>query len=312
LKPPYTAVVLRLSVVVPATNRPATLTRVVHAIEASVPPPDDLIVVDEPQGLGPAAARNLGARRAQGDVILFVDADVEVHPDALTRIRAAFNDDEHLDAVFGSYDAEPEHPGLVSVFRNLLHHHTHTMGAGPASTFWAGLGAVRRDVFFEAGGFDEKRFRHPSVEDIELGMRLYDRGARIVLDPAIQGKHLKAWTLGQMTATDLRRRGIPWVRLLLERETASTALNLGWRNRLGTLGSLALVWSLLRRHGRVTSGAAVFLLLLDRRFYLILFRRNGAKQAAAGMSLHVLHRIISVASVPPAVIAHFAAKRSKR
>jgi transposase len=33
----------------------------------------------------------------------------------------------------------------VSRFRNLLHHHTHTTHPGPACTFWAGCGAVRRE-----------------------------------------------------------------------------------------------------------------------------------------------------------------------
>src|ERR687894_766679 len=93
-------------------------------------------------------------------------------PDELSRIEAAFADDPGLTALFGSYDDRPEAPGAVSGFRNLLHHHVHQGGAGPARTFWAGLGAVRRDAFVAAGGFDEGRYPVPSIEDIELGMRL--------------------------------------------------------------------------------------------------------------------------------------------
>lgn len=45
-------------------------------------------MIDAPATLSVSAARNLGASRATGNVLVFVDADVEVHPDAFTRIRA--------------------------------------------------------------------------------------------------------------------------------------------------------------------------------------------------------------------------------
>ena len=205
-----------ISVVVPATDRPATLPRCTAALHraAAVVGDVEIVVVQGPRDLDVCAARNTGAARASGDVVVFVDSDVEVHPDALDRIRSAFTDDPALTAVFGSYDDAPP-GGTVAAFRNLLHHHVHQSGAGPAGTFWSGLGAIRRDAFLAAGGFDGERFPQPSIEDVDLGVRLVAGGARIVLDPAIQGTHLKAWTLGSMVRTDFARRGVPWVALLL-------------------------------------------------------------------------------------------------
>ena len=159
---------------------------------------------------GPAAARNLAARSAHGAILLFVDADVELHPDAIERIRARFDADPTLTALFGSYDDRPAAPGIVSRFRNLLHHHTHSSHPGTATTFWAGCGAVRRDAFQAAGGFDAVAYLRPSIEDIEFGLRLSDAGQRIELDPSIQGTHHKRWTLQSMVATDIRQRAIPW------------------------------------------------------------------------------------------------------
>src|SRR6266851_4625468 len=118
--PAYTGAVVTLSVVIPATDRRPTLDRALAAVARAAASPEETIVVDEPLGLGPAGARNLGANRAHGDVLVFVDADVEVHADAFTRIRAAFDDDAGLDAVFGSYDDDPDSGSLVSDFRNLL------------------------------------------------------------------------------------------------------------------------------------------------------------------------------------------------
>jgi glycosyltransferase involved in cell wall biosynthesis len=300
---------ITLSVVVPATDRPATLGAVIAAAERATGVPEELIVVDSPRNLGPAAARNRGARQASGNVIVFLDADVEVHEDAFQRIRSAFDLDPGLAAIFGSYDDSPGADGMVSDFRNLLHHHVHHQGAGVATTFWAGLGAIRREVFLDLGGFDEERFPLPSVEDIELGMRLYERGERAVLDPAIQGKHLKRWTLLSMTKTDLFQRGVPWLRLVFERRAQSTALNLGWRNRVGTAASLLLVAGLLRRRFWISGGALALLVALEGRFYVLLLRRRGPLLVAAGLPLHVVHRLTSAAAIPIALAAHLTRER---
>ena len=185
---------------------------------------------------GPATARNVGLAELNTDVVLFVDADCIVHSDAVARIRSRFAADPELAAVFGSYDDEPEAPGLVSRFRNLLHHHVHTSNPGPASTFWAGLGAVRREPFERVFGFDES-FSRPSIEDIDLGLRLTDVGGRIELDPEIQCTHLKRWTLISMVRTDFAQRGVPWVMLMAKRGgPPPNALNLAWRHRFSALG----------------------------------------------------------------------------
>ena len=293
----------KLSIVIPATDRPATLGRAVAAARRASEPSDELIVVDSPPNIGPAAARNRGAAEATGEVLVFVDADVEVHGDAFDRIRAAFDAAPELVGLFGSYDDAPEPGGVVSDFRNLLHHYVHQDGAGAATTFWAGLGAVRREPFARAGGFDEARFREPSVEDIELGMRLHAAGARLSLDPSIQGKHLKRWTLRRMLATDLSRRGVPWLRLVLERRSATTALNLGWSQRLGAAASLILVAACVRRNAPLAVASLALVLALDGEFYALLLRRGGLRLALAGVPLHVAHRLTAAAAVPIALTA---------
>jgi hypothetical protein len=140
--------------------------------------------------------------RADGTVLLFVDADVVVAPGTVSHVAAAFAGDAGLAACFGSYDDRPRAPGLVSRYRNLLHHFVHQDGNAEAATFWAGLGAVRRTIFLDVGGFDAARFPRPSIEDIELGYRLRRAGHRILLDKGLQGTHLKRWGLVSMIRTD--------------------------------------------------------------------------------------------------------------
>src|SRR5262245_42785385 len=85
-----------------------------------------VIAHDRPRG--PAFARNAGAEAAGADLVFFLDADVALHPEALARAAARFDADPGLTALFGSYDDRPPAPGLVSRFRNLLHHFTHQQG----------------------------------------------------------------------------------------------------------------------------------------------------------------------------------------
>ena len=291
----------RLSAIVPASNAPPTLEACLRAIRDADEPPEELIVAE--QGVGPAAARNEGAQQATGDVLVFVDADVLPHRDAFARIRRSFEADPELVALFGSYDDTPTAPGAVSGFRNLLHHHVHQEGAGAAETFWAGLGAIRREVFAEIGGFDAERYPTPSIEDVELGARLNARQARIVLDANLLGTHLKAWTLPGMIRTDLWARGVPWVELLLD-EGHSTVLNLGWRHRASAITSVAAALALLRGRPRAAAGSLAVLVVLNLPFYRLLLRRRGPAEAGLGVGLHAAHHVTGVLSVPVGVFRY--------
>lgn len=301
-----------LAVVVPATDRTtATLSRCIAALRSGTRHPDELILQRRPLRCGPAAARNVGAARSEADVLVFVDADVEVHPDALDRIGRRFAAEPELTALFGAYDTAPAAPGLTSRFRNLLHHHVHAEAAGEAETFWAGLGAVRRGEFERAGGFDARRFPRPSIEDIDLGRRLRGAGGRIVLDPAILGRHLKAWTPASMVWTDFARRGVPWARLLLRDRGANDVLNLGWRQRLGAATSLAALIALFARRPRLLLAALLAGAVLNRRFYGLLASRGGPRLLAAGFGLHQVHHLTAAAAPPAALVLHLLDRRER-
>lgn len=268
------------------------------------PPPAPEWLLHSPAALlhtgqrsGPAAARNLAAQQARGEILLFVDADVELHADAVARLRDHFAADPDLAAVFGSYDDRPAASGVVSRFRNLLHHHTHHSHPGPASSFWAGCGAVRRQTFLALGGFDAEAYERPCIEDIEFGLRLSDAGGRILLDPSIQGTHHKRWTLASMISTDVRQRAIPWSQLLLRSHELPGTLNLDQAARLSAGACLLLPVALMASWMpalralslAITGGCLALLLVLNRDFYGLLLRRCGPLEAAIGIALHALY-----------------------
>jgi hypothetical protein len=269
-RPPLARLGPRLSVIVPAYRCGRDLARCLEAVLGSELPRSEweLIVVDDGSPdetaavaaryadrvlrtsdgpKGPAAARNLGAAVANGDVLVFVDADVCIAHDALRRFQEVFSRHADVAAAFGAYDLDPAAASLVSRYRNLLHHYVHVTNAGPATTFWAGCGAVRREAFAGVGGFDAVRYPRPQIEDIDLGYRLSSQGHRILLVPSIQGKHLKRWTWRSGLLTDVRDRGVPWMRLMLERKelTQSGPLNLALREKLLTVLTASILPLLL-------------------------------------------------------------------
>lgn len=279
----------------------------------------DTVIRLEGRPLGPGGARNAAAARARGAWLIFVDADVRVHPTTLQRFADAIAADPALVGVFGSYDDAPEARGLLSEYRNLLHRYVHLRGAGDAETFWAGCGAVRRDAFEAVGGFDTARFPRPQIEDIELGYRLRDRGGRIRLDPSIQGTHLKRWQLWPMFRTDFRDRGVPWMRLLLERRgrTAPT-LNTGrseqLRVGLAGLGVATLLTSLLLREPALAWASAVTWLVLavaNAETYRWFARQRGLTFAFRVVPLHLAYYASNALAAVAGIVQHVFAPRPR-
>jgi GT2 family glycosyltransferase len=323
-----------LSVVVPAHNAGSFLRQCIDALEGSDLPRRDweLIVVDDASSddtgviaqradksirldgspRGPAFARNRGADAATSSLIAFVDADVCVHRDALSLLVERLQNQPDVSAVFGAYDDSPSAPSARSQYRNLLHHYVHSRSAGETGSFWAGLGAIRTADFREAGKFDEARYASPQIEDVELGYRLRRLGKKILLDPAISGTHLKSWTLGGIVRTDLFQRGIPWVKLLLERgpSAASRGPSLG----LAEVASVAFVgfalialilWPITGRKefAAVSALSLAVSIALSARFHIWLLNARGPRVALVSVPLYLLYKLTSIVAVVAGTVA---------
>lgn len=269
---------------------------------------------------GPAMARNRGAQAARGDILFFTDADVILHPDAISRAVETLRSDAGLAAVFGSYDACPRHPTFVSRYRNLYHHWNHQVGAEDASTFWTGCGAVRRHIFLELGGFSSA-YERPSIEDIELGYRLRSAGYRIRLVKDMLASHLKHWTFMGMVKTDLFQRGVPWVVLLQRFPDSPADLNLNLGARLATALAVIFLCSLFAVAAGVAAAglsagwfsipvlSVAGIAWIQRDFLRLLWKLHGPASAFAAIPLQLVFFICCAVAVP---LGCFEAWREKR
>jgi GT2 family glycosyltransferase len=318
-----------VSVIIPFHRRLAQLSLSLGAVRASMPVAEIVIAADGAvedcaalaerhraavvciEGpLGPAVARNRAASVATGDILVFVDTDVVAAPDAIPTLCAYLTRRSDVAGVFGAYDETPAEQNFMSRYKNLSHSYVHQQAHGEATTFWAGLGAVRAAAFRSVGGFNEG-FRRPSVEDIELGYRLVEAGHRLGVAPEARGCHLKRWTLSGSIVTDIRDRGIPWMQLILRHGALRNDLNTTGALRWSVVLSYALLFSvlgsvILPATGVVAVAALLGLLALNRDYYRWFWRQEGGWFAVRVAGAHVLHHLCNGVSFAAGWLLHAA------
>ena len=305
-----------VTVIVPAYNAEATIEQCLAAINAALRPGDRLIVYDdgatdrtnaiasgagatvvrnEGAPLGPAHGRNAAAATATTELLLFVDADVVLSSNAID-LLAAEMETVGAAAAFGSYDDRPRSDRVTSLYANLRHHFFHQTGSLEASTFWSGIGMIKRNLFVQLGGYNPGLYRHPSIEDVELGVRIVRRGHRIRLVPNALGTHCKDWSLWRVWHTDIVRRAYPWAGLIADGQTSGVDLNTAGRERITALIALAipvlLIGSLLAPLALALAGGAVAAYLYrNRAFFGFLARRLGPSRLVAAVAMHWCYHV---------------------
>jgi GT2 family glycosyltransferase/peptidoglycan/xylan/chitin deacetylase (PgdA/CDA1 family) len=148
-----------------------------------------LTVIEQPNQ-GGAEARVAGAAAARGEVLLFMDDDMQPDPALLAEHDRCQR--EGADVVMGHLPLDPHSPENLLSWgvgwwaesrRERLAAAGAEIGIGDLLT---GQISVRRDAYEAVGGFDATFTREGLFggEDLDLGYRLLEAGCRIVFDPA--------------------------------------------------------------------------------------------------------------------------------
>ena len=154
---------------------------------------------------GPSIARNEGAKRATGDILLFVDADVYLPKDFLLRVSGKFNAHPEAAAIQALYSDRIFPYNLASLYKQKMQHwmmhHVSVREFGEIGAFAV---AIRRKSFSEAGGFDPT-VSVPLCEDLELGHRLTQKGWKIIAEPTLVVDHDTRESILNLLSSKFRR-----------------------------------------------------------------------------------------------------------
>ena len=173
--------------------------------------------------LSPAKARNRGVSQTTGQVIAFIDADCIAHPDWLATLVDRFSDPQ-VNIVGGGIAFEDNNywtlsDNLSMFYEYYVHHPPGERGQLASLNL-----AIRRWVFEQAGGFDE-RYPLPSGEDADLTIRIRRMGFHLYFEPRAVVLHVPPryglWALLRhgyfqgkySTKVDHRHhadQGVPW------------------------------------------------------------------------------------------------------
>lgn len=215
----------RLTVIIPTCNRRDRLDRCLSALERQTVPKDvfEVVIADDGSNdgtggmlqarttdlrlkvarqpnRGPAAARNLAIRAAEGEILLIINDDTLLTDTALEQhLKAHDRPGWDKGIALGNFRILPEYKSHL--FTALIDSTTFmfpfcrvkTRELVDFSFFITCNTSLRRAAFQEAGLFDES-FPKPAGEDIEMGYRLHRAGWRIEFMPELMSYHDSTFT----------------------------------------------------------------------------------------------------------------------
>lgn len=251
-----------LSAIVVSYGRSAALLHTLRCLLAQNPPALELIVVDQTEAHPPDCAeqlaewhrrgairwirqrqahaqiaRNRAILEARGEVLLFVDDDIDCGPELVGAHWRNYVEDPELAAVCGFY----LEPGEVEVDRLPAYvarwpagwiYMPHAYGKRiPCHLLPTCNGSVRRSVALRLGGFDE-HYHYTLLDDTDFACRLKATGLPAVHDPTARLRHLKIPSGGKRPGGSH-----PWI--VADRRLWYTWSYFFWRN-FGLAGTLEL------------------------------------------------------------------------
>lgn len=132
---------------------------------------------------GPAAARNQGARKARGRVLMFTDDDCVVQPDWIRQMRCPIVQSEGLVVgVKGAYRTRQTSPVARFAQREFEDRYRKLLTSEHIDFVDTYSAAFDRQVFLSLGGFDTS-FRTANNEDTEFSYRMAEAGYRMAFNP---------------------------------------------------------------------------------------------------------------------------------
>lgn len=264
---------MRFSIIIPAYNAQGTIRKCLDSVLKQNFFDFEIIIVNDcsfdkteeivnqydvkqivlKKNLGPAGARNTGIKKAQGEIIVFIDSDVTFRDkDALSQLAKIFKEKKEIEGVIMIKDKVPLNKGLIPLYLSYYKYFLWNLPGDFQTSFTTERSAVKKHIFDKVGYFDEK-YKKADVEDFEFGYRMEKENYKIYIARNILvGHHFE--TFKQLTKKTLKRSW-QWIRLFMKRKKFDSVYSTKERGIKTLIG--ATILPLL-----------VFLIFIPYAFYL--------------------------------------------
>lgn len=257
-----------ISIIIPVRNGELTLSSCLSAIKKSYYKNYEIIVVDDhstdrtaeiaqkyncfihhiENGNGANNARNYGAARANGDIFVFVDADIVIKRETILEIVESL-EEHHIDAVVGIYTAKHRHESFVSQYKNLWVRYSYIKSPPAIDWLFGSISGVKRKAFEKLGGFNVELLAKHGHDDIELGKRAAQAKLNIELNMDIEVEHLKNYTLLSFIKNEYHR-SVGFAELAMKFRETTQSVRRGFVNVypafiISTISSIFIIGFLL-------------------------------------------------------------------
>ena len=289
-----------VSVIIPNRNGAATIGKCLAAAQASQHGNFEIIVVDDgsednsieiierypcklvclEQHGGAARARNAGANISRGGILFFTDADCLLLPDSLALAAATLAREGSNAIIGGTYTPAPYDRRFCSRFQSVFINYFESRQAPAADYIATHALAVDASVFRCNRGFAEDV--RPILEDVEFSHRLRRAGCRLVMNPAIQVRHIFDYSV-MRSLRNAFTKSLHWTGyairnrdLLADSGTASAGLKLNvlvFAGNAGLLSGFALTGKMVLL--AFMAPALAFNLFVNRGLLLAYHRAEG-------------------------------------
>lgn len=211
----------KISVIIPCHNEANTIKESVQSFKDQKLKPFEIIVVDDcsndgsfeianklgvrvyrnKRNLGPAATRNFGAKKAQGGILVFAEADGKYSKNYLEEAVKPLKENLVGGVLSGKRIVWTEKKNLFVQFQNLKWEVVDKLNSLSKREI-IGAWVLKKKVFEELGGYNEKYW---IGEDVELVDRMKNKGYSVVYVPKTFFYHRDPDNLGNFISDKKRR-----------------------------------------------------------------------------------------------------------
>ncbi|MFP4415833.1 MAG: glycosyltransferase family 2 protein [Chitinispirillaceae bacterium] len=207
----------KIDIIIPTLDRPCQIQSLVESLKPMLARGDTITIVwqgsEKPEiACHPdirlyylptrnlPTARNFGIRKTSGDIILFLDDDIEVESNLLHYHRNGY-EDQRVGAVSGFIEDPlfPSGPDKLPKYNTKTGEIIQNFSSPEQTTVISLMGAqmsFRRTALEKIEGFDEQYKGNALWEDVDCAFRLRAAGYMILYEPNARVKHIRESTGG--------------------------------------------------------------------------------------------------------------------